>query len=289
MRDCIVILVVGKKKVGKTHETICELDAAAMGSATVKPRKSLIFDVNNEFSDFKFKDYQRRIPALAIKDIGRFSASNICEIRRIAPFWDDGRKMSTNDMQEVLGIIMDTFRNGILLVEDLNRYIGDSIGSDLIGSLATVRHVGLDVICHYQQISRAGNPKLLGNANYIRFHKTNDPVSRHEKKFEEKTELLRLAENIINYYYNIKSNEEDGKYKYMFVWVDVDESKIRAGNYPFTDADIQRSIEEYIADNRTALIKPLLNRIHLDSGKKMFNEQTAIRYIAAELKKTYFD
>ena len=290
-RDCVVILVCGKKKVGKTYSTIQTLDAAVVGNLAkgVKPRKSLIFDVNNEFSDFKYNGTQRRIPAIRIQDIPRFSMSNIIEIRRITPFWDDGRKMSTSDMQEVLSIILENYRNGILLVEDLNRYVGDSVSADLIGNLATVRHIGLDVICHYQQISRAGNPKLLGNANFIRLHKTNDPVSRHESKFEEKTEMLILAENIVNYYYNIKGYEEDPKYRYMYVWIDVDESKIRCGNYAFTEEDINRSIQEYVSDNRNKLIKPILNRINLDTGEKVFTEASAIRHIATTLKKTYFD
>ncbi len=101
--------------------------------------------------------------------------------------------------------------------------------------------------------------------------------------------MLILAENIVNYYYNIKGYEEDEKYKYMYVWVDVDESKIRSGNYPFNGEDVDRSIQEYISDNRNSLIKPILNRINLSTGKKVFNEQTAIMHIASTLRKTYFD
>jgi hypothetical protein len=289
-RDCIVILVAGKKKVGKTYSTIQLLDDAVRGNiaAGIKPRKALIFDVNNEFSDFKFNGVQRRIKAIRISDIPRFSASNVIEIRRIAPFFDDGRKMGISDMQEVLAVIMDGLRNAILLVEDPNRYIGDNVGADIIGNLATVRHIGLDVICHFQQISRVGQPKLLGNANFIRYHKTNDTVSRHEAKFEEKTEMLQIAENIVNYFYNIKGYEEDEKYKYFYLWIDVDESKILAGNYPLTEEVIFRAIHEYIADNRNKLVKPILNRIDLASNKKIFTEATAIKYIADKIKKTYF-
>ena len=289
-RGCIVILCVGKKKVGKTYTTIAALDKAVAGSNGVPPRRALIFDVNDEFSDFEYNGVRRRIKRLAIKDISLFSVHPVIEIRRIAPFWDDNRRMTTSDMQEVLSIILENYTAGILLVEDLNKYVGDSINSDLIGSLATARHISLDIICHYQQISRAGNPKLLGNANFIRYHKTNDTVSRNEKKFEEKTELLQLAENIVNYYYNIKSYENED-YKRMYVWVDVDESKISCGNYQYTDEDVNRSIEEYLSDsrNRNALIKPLLNATDLVTGQKKFTEQTAILHVMKQLKRTYFE
>jgi hypothetical protein len=289
-RDCLVTLVVGKKKVGKSVTTIKMLDDMVRGNPArgVKPRRALIFDVNNEFGDFEWEGGKRKIKALYIKDIARFSASNIVEIRRIRPFFDDGRKMTTDDMSAVLSIILENYRRGVLLVEDINKYVSDTIGGDLIGNLATARHIGLDIICHYQQIGRAGNPKLFGNANFIRFHKTNDTVARHEVKFQEKTELLKLAENIVNYYYNTKGYEEDSKYKYMYLWVDVDESKILPGNYPLTDADIERSIHEYVSENRARLIKPLLQRINTDSGAKVFDEKTAVKHKIAELKKTYF-
>ncbi len=292
MRDCLVILVAGKKRVGKTWTTIEMLDDALRGNPEkgIAPRRSLIFDVNNEFSDFKYGGFNRRIKAISIKDVARFSSSSFIEIRRISPFFDDGRKMSISDMQEVLGEILASYRNGILLVEDLNKYVGDNINTDLIGNLATARHIGLDIICHYQQISRVGNPKLLGNANLIRFHKTNDTVLRHANKFEEKTELLQLAENIVNYYYNVRGYEDE-KYKRFYVWVDVDESKIKPGNYAFTDEDIYRSIQEYLSDNknRNALIRPLINSIDMETGKKTHTPVTAIKLVAEQLKKTYFD
>ncbi len=292
-RDCIVVLVVGKKRVGKTYATIQSLDKAVMGNPAkgIAPRKALIFDVNDEFSNFKFNGGQRKIKRLAIKDIELFSIHPLAEIRRIAPFWDDGRRLTTSDMHEVLSIILDNYRNGILLVEDINKYTGDNVSSDLIGSLATCRHAGLDVYAHFQQISRAGNPKLFGNANFIRYHKTNDTVSRHEKKFEEKTELLQLAENIVNYFYSVKGYTEDEKYLRTYVWVDVDESKIKPGNFPFTDVDVDNSIRKYLSDsrNRNALIKPLLNAINLDTGEKSYTEQTAIIHVMNELKKTYFE
>jgi len=284
MRDCYVTLVCGKKRVGKTYTTIQTLDEAVAGNRAkgIKPRRALIFDVNNEFSEFDFNGYKRRIKAIALKDVGRFSVNNNIEIRRIAPFHDDGKKMSINDMQDVLNNILDVYRNGILLVEDINKYIGDSINGDLIGNLATVRHIGIDLICHYQMIGRCANPKLLGNANFIRFHKTIDTVSRHKDKFQEKTEILSIAECVVNYQY-ANDNER------FYLYVNVDENKILGGRDPIAPEHINLAIKDYISSNYSTLVKPLMQKIDFETGDLLYKDRTlAMQAEFDRLKKTYF-
>jgi ribosomal protein L30/L7E len=246
-------------------------------SKGVPPRKALIFDVNDEFSSFWYFGQQRKIPAIAIKDILKFSVHPKVEVRRIRPFWDDGKKMTINDMSEVLGIILDNYRNGLLLVEDINKYLSDAMPSDLIGSLATSRHIGLDIVSHFQNIGRAGNPKLLGNLNMIRLHKTNDTVERHKNKFEEKTEILQIAEYLINRKYN------EGDIRY-FVYVDIDNMKIRG---KFTKLEVEDAIHEYITYRYARIISPML-QLRDKKGKKIYNEETALSSANQSLMKTYF-
>lgn len=284
MRDCYVTLVCGKKKVGKTYSTIQILDEAVRGDIAkgIKPRRALIFDVNNEFSEFDYNGVKRRIKAIALKDVKRFSVNNHVEIRRIAPFHDNGKKMGINDMQEVLNTILDDYRNGILLVEDVNKYIGDSINADLIGNLATVRHIGIDLIAHYQMIGRCANPKLLGNANFIRYHKTIDNVSRHKDKFQEKTEILSIAECIVNHQY------ENGNQRF-FLYVNVDESQILAGRDELKPEFINLAIKEYIQNNYSNLVKPLMNKRDFETGEPMFtNASEAMKFEFKRLRQTYF-
>lgn len=278
-RECRIIIACGKRGVGKSVETIRMLDEYVRGNPEkgVHPRKALIFDVNDEFSDFWFFGTQRRIPAIAIKDILKFSVHPKIEIRRVRPFWDDGRKMTINDMAEVLGIILDNFRNGLLLVEDINKYLSDAMPSDLIGSLATSRHIGLDIISHFQNIGRAGNPKLLGNLNMIRLHKTNDTVERHKNKFEEKTEILQIAEYIVNKRYFDGDNR-------FFVYVDVENMKIRG---KFSALEVEDAIHKYITERYQRIINPMLN-LRDKKGKKIYTPETALRAANQELRKTYF-
>jgi ribosomal protein L30/L7E len=192
-------------------------------------------------------------------------------------FADDGKKMTINDMAEVLGIILDNYRNGLLLVEDINKYLSDAMPSDLIGSLATSRHIGLDIISHFQNIGRAGNPKLLGNLNMIRLHKTNDTVERHKNKFEEKTEVLQIAEYLINKRYF-------GGDTRFFVYVDVENMKVRG---KFSKEEVENAIHQYITERYSRIISPML-QLRDKKGKKIHNEESALKAANENLMKIYF-
>ena len=279
MRECRIIIACGKRGVGKTVETVKMIDEYISGNVAkgIPPRKALIFDVNDEFASFWYFGQQRSIKAIAIKDILKFSVHPKVEVRRIRPFWDDGKKLTINDMGEVLGIILDNYRNGLLLVEDINKYLSDSMPSDLIGSLATSRHIGLDIVSHFQNIGRAGNPKLLGNLNMIRLHKTNDTVERHKNKFEEKTELLQIAENLVNKKYF------EGDIRY-FVFVDIENMKIRGR---IAKSEAEDAIHQYITERYSRIISPML-QLRDKKGKKTFNEETALSSANAQLLKVYF-
>ena len=279
-REPMVMIATGKKGVGKTVATIEMIYRYISGNKEkgLPPRKALIFDVNDEFSHFWYHGSYHSIKALAIKDILKFSVHPKVEVRRIRPFWDDGSKMGINDMNEVLGIILENYRNGLLLVEDINKYTNDTLKGDLVGSLATVRHIGIDLVAHYQSIGRAANPKLLGNTRIIRLHKTNDTVSRHKNKFEERAEILQIAESIVD-----KKFQEGDKRYYLFV--DIDDSKIKG---KFDGNDIDYAIQDYVSKNHSALVKPLMTKIDLKTGKKIYTPQTALQYIIKDLKVKYF-
>jgi hypothetical protein len=275
-----VIICCGKKGVGKTVETIKMIDEYISGNPAkgIPPRKALIFDVNDEFSDFWFFGRQRSIKAIAIKDVLKFSVHPKVEVRRIRPFWDDGKKLTINDMAEVLGIILDNFRNGLLLVEDINKYLSDAMPSDLIGSLATSRHIGLDIVSHFQNIGRAGNPKLLGNLNMIRLHKTNDTIERHKNKFEEKTEILQIAEYLVNKRYFAGDTR-------FFLFVDVENMKIRG---KFSKSEAEDAVHEYITQRYKRIISPML-QLRDKKGVKIYTDESALSASNKNLLSVYFN
>src|SRR3990167_3371637 len=198
-REAQFLIAVGRKGVGKTHETLKNIAAILQGNPRlgIKGRKVLILDTNNEFGNVKndFKDPSfPEIKAIRLADVKRFTYHPKIEARRVSVFREDGTKMTLNDLAAALKHILDNYQNGTLLIEDINKFVTDAIPGDLIGAIVTQRHVSVDVIMHFQSIGKAGHPKIWANCNLLRMHKKGDRVKRHANKFEEDTEVLMILE-----------------------------------------------------------------------------------------------
>ena len=263
-REPKLLVAVGKKGCGKSFTTDKMIKQYVFGNPQkgVPPRRVLIIDVNDEYTQYK---------ALRIVDVPLFSAHPIIEVRRIRPFLDNGQKMSLDDIAQALFQVLQTFKNGLLLIEDINKYISDTMPNDLIGAICTNRHIGVDIVLHYQSIGRITS-KVWQNVNIIRLHKFTDTVKRHKHKYEDKVEYLSIAELIIN-----SKNESGDKHFYLFA--DIDDEKIY-GN--FTPEDYEKAVDKYIQVNYTNLIMPLLKSRDIN-GKKSNTPQTAIQEVKNRL------
>lgn len=255
-REPKLLVAVGKKGCGKSYTTEKMIQNYVRGNPAkgVHPRRVLIIDVNDEYYMYK---------ALRIEDISLFSAHPIIEVRRIRPFLDNGVKMTLDDIAQALFISLQNFKNGLLLIEDVNKYISDTMPNDLVGAICTNRHIGVDIILHYQSIGRVTS-KVWQNVNIIRLHKFTDTVKRHKHKFEDKYEYLSIAELIVN-----NRNEKGDKHFYLFA--DIDEEKIY-GN--FTEEEMDLAVDQFIQLNYNNLINPLLKGRD-DYGRKVYDSVTA--------------
>jgi hypothetical protein len=261
-REPKLLVGIGKKGVGKSFTTEKMIQQYINGNPQkgTAPRRVLILDVNDEYQQYK---------AIRLSDVSLFSAHPMIEARRIRPFLDNGKKMTLDDIAQALFVCLETFRNGLLLIEDVNKYISDTMPNDLVGAICTNRHIGVDIIIHYQGIGRITS-KVWQNVNILRLHKFTDSVKRHKHKFEDKYEYLSIAECMINQKY------ESGD-KRFYVFADVDEEKIY-GN--FNREDMENAVKDFINKNYNNLINPMLNSRN-DMGKKLYNPQNAV----AETKK----
>lgn len=261
-REPKLLVAVGKKGVGKSYTTLKMIENYVLGNPSkgVPPRRVLILDVNDEYQHIK---------AIRIQDVTLFSVHPLIEVRRIRPFLDDGRKMTLDDIAQTLFIVLESFRNGLLLVEDVNKYISDTMPNDLVGAICTNRHIGVDIIIHYQSIGRITS-KVWQNVNILRMHKFTDTVKKHKQKYEDKYEYLSIAESIIN------TKNEQGD-KHFFCYADIDEEKVYGA---FTKQDFENAVNHFIQQNYTQIINPLL-KARDERGKPIHNPQSAI----AEVKK----
>lgn len=260
-------VVVGKKGVGKTHKTKEVIQQYILGGPNIKPRRALILDVNDEFTGIK---------SIALKDIALFSAHPKIEARRVRPFLPNGKKMTIDEISQTLFVILEKFRGGLLLIEDINKYTSDNMPNDLIGAICTNRHADMDIIIHYQSIGRI-SPKVWQNLNWIRFHQNTDSVDRHKLKFEDKFDVLKLTEILVN-----NACKKDKRY---YVYVNVDEMKIK-GSFPRKIAE--ETVMEYVQINYSKLINPLTKQRDMETGKPRFDSSTAQKHVMSNLLEDYF-
>ena len=274
-REPILMASCGKKGVGKSYTTMKYMRDYVKGNPAkaVPGRKVLIFDVNNEYSDkAKFPD----IRALHLKDVPLFAARPVAEIRRIAPWFENGLRMTLRDMAEVLQWVVRNYYDGLLLVEDINKYVSDNMPSDLIGAICTNRHAGVDMILHYQSIGRL-TPKVWQNINVLRMHKNSDSVDRHQNKFEDKYECLKIAEKIVWTKYRDGDNR-------FYLHINFDDEKIYG---TMSDQEIKTAISEYIAENSSSLLNKHINMV-TKQGSKTYTRESAFTMEEDRIFQTYF-
>lgn len=270
-RQEILMAVCGKKAVGKSFTTIKYIRDYVNRSPR---RKALIFDVNNEYADKKkYPD----IITIALKDIPAYSLQRYPQIRRVGPFFDDGKPMSLDDMSVTLQWLVRNYKNGLLLAEDINKYVTDNMPGDLVGALCTNRHIGLDIILHYQSIGRL-TTKVWQNISVLRMHRNTDSVDRHKLKFEDKYEYLKIAEIVVAKQY------KDGNTRY-YLFVDFDKEKVHTG---LSKEKIMEAINDYISDNYAQIVGRYLNRRD-DKGSQIFKSENAFVAAKQEIYDLYFD
>lgn len=269
-REPILMAAAGKKGVGKTWQHMVMLNQYVQGDPyrNVPGRKVLILDINDEYGVYG-------VPTISLENVALFTVHPTIEMRRIQPFFPDGRRFTLDEWCNALYHVLNRYQNGLLVIEDFNKFFGDHMPVDLIGSLATQRHVGLDILMSYQSFGRI-NTKIWGNLNVLRFHKNIESVEKHKDKFPDKYEMMRIAEIIIDHEYS------NGNIRF-FLYVDMDEQKIHG---EFSDEVRDMAIDTFIYENYHKLVKPLL--LQRSAGKKKYTEQQAKDAVHANIIRDYF-
>jgi hypothetical protein len=265
-REAKMILVAGRKGVGKTYETLNMISDYITTTEKKMGRKFLIFDVNNEFGNVR-KDHKNpsfpNIGLIKLNQVPAFAKIKGGVVKRVSIFKDNGKRMNLSEMAKALGYILEHYRNGGLLIEDITKYITDSLPGDLIGSICTQRHVSVDVLIHVQTVGKLFNPKLWGNCNELRLHRSDDTIERHKAKISGTIEHLLLMEKLIE----LKNKAGDIRFH---CFLNKDTGKIKGR---FTQREFLGAIEAYLSSNYNRILKPLLNRRHIYSGKLLYSNQ----------------
>lgn len=272
LREPLLGCAIGKKGIGKTFTTLKTIYNYVAGNPAlgIKGRKFLIFDANDEFESIK---------SISVKDIPRFSQQKTPEIRRVRIWRENGTgKMTLDEMADTLYFMLDNYRGGGMLIEDISKYTGDHYSRDIIGAICTQRHMDCDIIMHFQTIGKLAHPKIFGNMNYVRLHSTTDTVERHETKFGGDSEHLKLTESLVIY----KNKNENPKR--FCCYLNLDKLKITGS---FSREDFYQAIDYYLNKEVKTTINPLLNRRD-NQGKKIYTYASAVAEKREQLFSEYY-
>ena len=173
---------------------------------------------------------------------------------------------------------MEDFKGGLLLIEDINKYLTHHLPKDVVGAICTNRHSDLDIILHYQAIGKMPTT-VWENANWVRFHKNNQSVDRHEKKFEDRYEMMKLVEAMVDRQY------DQGNARF-FVYADLDYTKIKGS---FSKEMAEQAIEDYMVERYSKVVAPEAKKVDLQGRKVYKTVQEASSAVKERLYTKYFD
>ena len=268
-RQPMIFLVCGETGVGKTYRNKQEIKWYMQHLPTIekKGRKVLAFDTNDDdYPEF------RTVSPNHIKALTRISA------RRIRPFNRDSSPMNDDDKKEVVDKILKYFRNGLVVLDDIDHYMTGAKGQSMIGALCTVRHKGIDLLLTHQSIAKITTSEWQ-NCTWLRLHHQVDDVTRYRERIP-KYHLVRIAQLIVDEQYELASSafaqgriteSTFKKQKSFFQYVNMREQKIKG----CSRAAFIRACKRYIDQEEGRKVKMLLMERNF-SNKPIYKDRNAV-------------
>lgn len=260
-------VVIGFKGVGKTYTTNSVIDQYVKNDPSGwKGRPALVFDVNNEYCDsngyYGYKaidfdvteknEYKRSEQIRKIIAPGKY---------RILPYKKNRQPMTINELMITASTIVKYYRNGLLLLEDFNKYSLSNFKQEFVGMFIGLRHLGVDLVAHFQSL-RAIPPKVWSDMNFLRWHKQSEKIYKYRMRISN-IELFSLAEETVDYKY-----QTDPRY---YLWLDTMREKLSN----VTPEDFKAGCIRFLSAN-PGEISRMMNHIDLEGRKKYTSREQAI-------------
>lgn len=272
-RQPMLVLVCGETGVGKTYRNLIEIhrymkDDTSNGR---KGRKVLAFDVNDD-------DYPQ-FKTVKVNLIQNLTAINARRIRPISP---QGMNMTIEEKRGVVEQMVNRFKNGLLVLEDLDKYMVGAKGQTVVGLLTTNRHNGLDIMISHQSVAKITTTEWQ-NCTWLRLHHQVDDISRYETRIPNYF-LVRIATFIVDEQYDLAngayadgkiSQNEYKKRKSFYVYVDMRRLRLRGVS---REAFI-RAAKKYIDTHETKKVKMMLQEMNMDDTPKFKNRSQAVVHL----------
>ena len=248
MREPLLMIATGAQGVGKSFETNKVIKDYLRRHG--QRRKVLIFDVNNEDTYLKYKtvffdvEEVQRAKRKEKKTLTRVltrSERNIQQlppgqIRRIAPFTRNGIPMNVTQKRLTYECIMESFRAGLILLEDVNKYVNSFSDDRSQAAFKAIRHNSQDIIIHLQS-TQPLRPLLLEAATVFRMHFDTTSIDKMQKRLSSHFEIMKLAKIVVKDQYMQQKNER------FFCYIYHKKNKLVG----ITPAQFQFAAQHYLA------------------------------------------
>jgi len=199
-RQPLILVVCGMKSIGKTHYSVEEIDKYVNGTHDRSPRKALILD----FSEDDMYDKYSAVHPQYVRALKESRG------RRILPYEMGGKPYTLDKMKDVAEYVIFNYKDGLLVLEDIDKYLYGNQGRSLIGALTTNRHSGLDIIITHQSLSKVTQNEWQ-NAAFLRLHHQLDSIERLNDGRLPNYPLLKIAQIIVDrrYYQAVDDMENE--------------------------------------------------------------------------------
>lgn len=260
-RQPMLMLVCGETGVGKTFRNVLEIENYLRDNPALsrKGRKVLIFDVNDD-------DYECYVTV----DPDYIRALRHIRARRIRPLTRSGETMSIEEKRDMVERMVKQFTEGLLVLEDLDKYMTGAKGQTIVGLLTTNRHHGLDIMISHQSIAKITTTEFQ-NCTWLRLHKQVDDVTRYRNRIPNYF-LVRIATIIVEEQYLI------GNIRY-FVYVNMRKLLLRGCS---REAFI-RACKKYLDTEENGMIRRMM--LERDFNGRLFykNRNEVVVKLISEL------
>lgn len=269
-RQPMLMVVCGETGVGKTYRTVQEIRKYVkdIPGTKKKGRKVLIFDVNDD-------DYTNFITV----DPNYIKRLKEVRIRRIRPLTRTGKLMTLTQKRDMVEKIVSEFTGGLVVLEDIDKFMVGAKGQEIVGVLCANRHSDLDIMISHQSIAKITTTEWQ-NMTWLRLHKQVDDISRYRNRIPNYP-LVRIATFIVEEQYNLAneafekgliSEKEFQIRKSFFVYVDMRRLKVKG----CSKQAFIRATKRYIDQEENSKIKRLLQETTLDEQPKYRSRKEAV-------------
>ena len=263
-REAGMMCTTGVQGVGKTYQNMYIIKDYIKDKFynKVRGRKCLIMDTNGEYTatEFAKNDIDNVSPKIiAVKDIADWCRTQGGECRRI-----DAKNIGLEQKIQIIEYVIEHFRNGMLVLEDINTYILNVTHlREIVSGFVNLRHRAVDILISYQS-ARAVEPRIWQNARWVRMHYQADNVSDIKGKLPNAT-MYKIAQILVN-------NRYFSGDKRFFVYIFNFANKIEGA---FTKEEFKTACGQFLNSNKKE-IKEFLDMYgskNMDEARKMLTEQ----------------